>query len=321
MAGPVRVLTIDGGGIRGVIPAAVLAEIEDRTGLLVPDLFDLVAGTSTGGIIALGLTMPGPTGAPRWRAADLLGLYRREGQAIFSRSVWQRIRSAEGVLDEKYPADGLEAALERYFGDARLRDALTHVLVPAYDLERRKPFFFRSTRAAADPAYDFPTREAARATSAAPTYFEPPELVNDADGQRYALVDGGVFANNPSMCAYAEILAEDRAADVLMVSLGTGQLNRPIHYADAKDWGLLGWARPILEVVFDGVSDTTDYELEQLLGPERHVRLQIELVGASDNLDDATPENIANLERKARELIAEHDEEIARVCTALVDRR
>jgi uncharacterized protein len=102
-----------------------------------------------------------------------------------------------------------------------------------------------------------------------------------------------------------------------MVSLGTGQLNRPYHYEDAKDWGLLGWARRIFDVVLDGVSDTTDYELEQLLGPERHARLQIELVGASDDLDDATPENIANLERKAAELIAAQDAEIDRVCAAL----
>jgi patatin-like phospholipase/acyl hydrolase len=318
MAGPVRVLSIDGGGIRGVIPAAVLAEIERRTGRTVPELFDMVAGTSTGGIIALGLTVPGEHGAPRWRAGDLLELYRREGEHIFSRSVWQRITSAEGVLDEKYPADGLEAALSRYFGDARLRDALTPVLVTAYELERRKPFFFRSRRAAANPIYDFPMREAARATSAAPTYFEPPELVNDADGERYALVDGGVFANNPSMCAYAEILSEDRDADVLVVSLGTGQLNRPIHHADAKKWGLLGWSKQIFNVVLDGVSDTTDYELEQVLGPERHARLQIELIGASDDLDDASPENIANLETKARELIAGNDAEIDRVCAALV---
>lgn len=317
MAGPVRVLAIDGGGIRGVIPAAVLAEIERRTARAVPDLFDLVAGTSTGGIIALGLTAPGEHGGPRWRASDLLELYRREGGQIFSRSVWQRIRTADGVLDEKYPADGLEAALAKYFGDGRLRDALAPVLVTSYELERRKPFFFRSRRAAADPTFDFLTREAARATSAAPTYFEPPQLVNDADGQRYALVDGGVFANNPAMCAYAEVLSEDRQADVLMVSLGTGQLNRPIHYAEAKDWGLLGWARPILDVVFDGVSDTTDYELEQLLG-DRHARLQIELVGASDDLDDASPENIAHLEAKAAELIAAQDAEIDRVCAALV---
>jgi uncharacterized protein len=231
--------------------------------------------------------------------------------------VWQRIRTAEGVLDEKYPADGLEAALLRYFGDTRLRDALKPVLVTAYELERRKPFFFRSERAKDDPAYDFPMREAARATSAAPTYFEPPLLVNEADGAGYALVDGGVFANNPSMCAYAEILSQNRDAEALVVSLGTGQLNRPIHHEDAKNWGLLGWAKQIFNVVLDGVSDTTDYQLEQVLGPERHARLQIELVGASDDLDDATPENIANLERKAAELIAAHDAEIDRVCAAL----
>ena len=310
-------LSIDGGGIRGVIPAAVLAEIERRTSRAVPELFDFVAGTSTGGIIALGVTAPGPDGAPRWRAADLLDLYRREGEQIFSRSVWQRIRTAEGVLDEKYPAAGLEAALQRYFGDVRLRDALTPVLVTAYDLERRKPFFFRSRRAAADPIFDFPMREAARATSAAPTYFEPPQLVNEADGQRYALVDGGVFANNPSMCAFAELLAEDRSAEVVMVSLGTGQLNRPIHYADAKDWGLLGWARSIFNVVLDGVSDTTDYELEQLLG-DRHARFQIELIGASDDMDDASPENVAHLEAKAAELIAANEAELERVCGELV---
>jgi uncharacterized protein len=314
---PVRVLSIDGGGIRGVIPAVVLGEIERRTGRSVPELFDLVAGTSTGGIIALGLTAPGDGGAPRWRAADLLELYRREGGKIFSRSLWQRIRTVDGVLGEKYPAAGLEAALARYFGDVRLRDAMTPVLVTSYELERRRPFFFRSQRAAADPSYDYPMRSAARATSAAPTYFPPPLIVNEADGERYALVDGGVFANNPSMCAYAEILARDRSAEVLMVSLGTGQLNRPIHYEDAKDWGLLGWARSIFDVVLDGVSDTTDYELEQLLG-DRHTRLQIELVGASDDLDDASPENVANLEAKAAELIAASEAEIDRVCAALV---
>jgi patatin-like phospholipase/acyl hydrolase len=319
MAERMRVLSIDGGGIRGIIPALVLAEVERRTDRRVHELFDLIAGTSTGGIIALAMTVPGPDGRSRWKASQLAELYRDKGGEIFSRSLWQRIRSAEGVLDERYPATGLEAELERHFGDARLRDALTPVLVTAYELERRKPFFFRSARAAGDPTFDYPMRIAARATSAAPTVFEPELAVNDADGQRYALVDGGVFANNPSMCAYAELLVTDLGTDVLMLSLGTGQLTRPIHYEQARDWGLLQWARPALDVVFDGVSDTTEFELEQLLGPERHVRLQTELdQGASDNLDDASPENIAKLESKARQLIEESDAELDRVCGELV---
>ncbi|MDX6668291.1 MAG: hypothetical protein QOK04_1671 [Solirubrobacteraceae bacterium] len=319
MAERMRVLSIDGGGIRGIIPALVLAEVERRTDRRVHELFDLIAGTSTGGIIALAMTVPGPDGRSRWRASELAELYRDKGGEIFSRSLWQRIRSAEGVLDERYPAKGLESELERHFGDSRLRDALTPVLVTAYELERRQPFFFRSARAAGDPAYDYPMRVAARATSAAPTVFEPELAVNEADGQRYALVDGGVFANNPSMCAYAELLATDVATDVLMLSLGTGQLTRPIHYEQARDWGLLQWARPALDVVFDGVSDTTEFELEQILGPARHIRLQTELdQGASDNLDDASPENIAKLEAKARQLIEENHAELDRACGELV---
>lgn len=319
MAGAVKVLAVDGGGIRGVIPATVLAEVERRTGRAVSSLFDLIVGTSTGGIIALGLTKPGDDGGPAWKASDLVTLYEREGHNIFSRSIWQRIRSVDGILDAKYGARGLEHALERYFGDARLGQALAAVMVPAYDLERRQPFFFRSRRAAEDPAYDFLMREAARATSAAPTYFEPPQLRNAATGERFALVDGGVFANNPAMTAYAEILSKHRDADVLMLSLGTGQLTRPIPYEEARGWGVLGWARPILDVVLDGVSDTTDYELEQVLGTVRHVRLQTELDRGSDDLDDATPENIATLEDKAREMIRAHEPELDRICSQLVE--
>jgi uncharacterized protein len=318
MADRMRVLSIDGGGIRGFIPALVLTEIERRTDRRVAELFDFIAGTSTGGIIALAMTVPDPAGGSRWKAEELANLYRTRGGEIFSTSLWQKIRSAGGLLDEKYPADGLEAELERHFGEVPLRDALKPVLVTAYDIERRKPFFFRSARALVDPAYDYPMRAAARATSAAPTVFEPPLVVNEASGDRYALIDGGVFANNPSMCAYAELLATGTAADVLMVSLGTGQLTRRLPYEKARDWGLAQWARPALDVVFDGVSDTTEYELEQLLGAARHVRLQTELdQGASDDLDDASPENIARLEAKATELIAASGPELDRICAEL----
>jgi patatin-like phospholipase/acyl hydrolase len=318
MAERMRVLSIDGGGIRGIIPALVLAEIERRTDRRVAQLFDFIAGTSTGGIIALAMTVPEPGGGSRWKAEELAELYRTKGGEIFSTSLWQKIRSAGGLIDEKYPADGLEAELERHFGEARLRDALKPVLVTAYELERRKPFFFRSGRAIGDSTYDYPMRAAARATSAAPTVFEPELVVNDASGERYALIDGGVFANNPSMCAYAELLATDLAADVFMLSLGTGQLTRRIRYEDARDWGLAQWARPALDVVFDGVSDTTEFELEQLLGAERHVRLQTELdQGASDDLDDASPDNVGRLEAKAKQLIADSSAELDRVCAEL----
>jgi len=312
-----RILSIDGGGIRGLIPAVLMAQIERRTGRRIAELFDLIAGTSTGGILACALTAPAAEdpAVPRYRADELAGLYETEGPRIFSRSLLKRIFSLEGFLDERYEDDGLEDALRRYLGEARLRDALTPLFVTAYDLERRDAFFFRSERARADPAYDFAMTEAARATSAAPTYFEPVELRAAAGEARYALVDGGVYATNPAMCAYADALAAGEVE--LLASLGTGRLTRPIPYAKARWWGQLEWARPALDVVFDGVADTIDFQLSRLLGPGGYVRLQTELRIASDDLDDASASNLARLREEAEALIAAREAELEALCARL----
>jgi uncharacterized protein len=312
-----RVLCIDGGGIRGLIPALVLAEIERRTGRRIATMVDLVAGTSTGGILACALTRPGDDGAPRYGAAELADLYVREGPAIFHRGLLKRIRSLEGLVDERYDADGLDAALARYLGEDRLSGALRDVLITAYDIERRAAFFFRSARARRDAAYDFTLADAARASSSAPSYFEP-ALVTDAAGTaRYALVDGGVFAVNPSLCAYADVAGAGRAGELeLMLSLGTGSATDPIPYEKARSWGQLEWARPVLDIVFDGVADTIEFEAATLMG-ERYIRLQVALRTASGALDDASPENLAALRAEAARLIAERGDAIDRACAIL----
>ena len=302
--GRTRILAIDGGGIRGIIPALVLAELERRAGKPVAELFDLIAGTSTGGILACGLTIPGDGGRPRWRAEELVALYEKEGPHIFDRSLLKRITSLEGIVDERYPNRPLHDVLRRYFGDARLRNALTRVLVPAYEIERRTPWFFRSVRAQADAVYDFPMADVAFATSAAPTYFELVKL--PAPGEPtdyYALIDGGVFAVNPGMCAWAEARALGLDQDTVVVSLGTGSLMRRIAYDDAKDWGLIEWAQPVLDVVFDGSSDVVEYQLGQVLARDRLFRFQTALESASDDLDDASADNLRALRLEGENLV------------------
>ncbi len=128
---PVKILAIDGGGIRGIIPATLLAHIESITGRPAAALFDLIAGTSTGGILALGLTIPKTAGAPLHTAQNFVEMYEREGPKIFSRSVWRRIIACNNLTEEKYCAAGIDAVLADYFGDSRLADATTDVLVPA----------------------------------------------------------------------------------------------------------------------------------------------------------------------------------------------
>jgi uncharacterized protein len=173
--------------------------------------------------------------------------------------------------------------------------------VPSYDTALPGPYFFKTTKARDTPATDdFALSLVARATSAAPTYFEAVEA-----GER-ALVDGGVFATNPAMCAFAEVLNRDDVSprDVVLLSLGTGERTERHSFNEIKDWGLAKWARPILDVVFDGVSDAVDYQLERVLTGERYWRLQVELELASDDLDDAGEDNLRKLRRQAGELIS-----------------
>jgi uncharacterized protein len=289
-----NVLSIDGGGIRGLIPARVLAEIERRCGRRAGELFDLVAGTSTGAIIACALTKPEPLAAER-----IARIYLEEGPVIFDRTLLKRITSADGYIDERYDSDGLVASLRRHLGVARLADADPAILLTVYDIERRRARLLRRSD-------DLSMVEAAHASSAAPSYFEPVR----AGGA--TLVDGGVFAANPAMCAYAET---DGDLDVL-ASLGTGEHTRPLPYEQVRGWGRLEWVRPVLDVVFDGTADAVDLQLDALLGAG-YVRLQTPLDEASDDLDDVTPANLAALEREAERLIAARDDEIDRLCEVL----
>src|ERR671937_1203491 len=183
MAPPCKVLAIHGGGIRGIIPALILVEIEHRTQRRISDVFDLLAGASTGGIIALGLTKPGADGRPEKSARDIVDLYEAEGATVFPKSLRQELH-VSAIRGAKYDPAGIERTLQKYFGETRLKDALKPVIVPSYDIEEQMPVFFKSESARANPDADFLMWQVARATSAAPTYF-PPEKIETADPLQY----------------------------------------------------------------------------------------------------------------------------------------
>ena len=269
-----RGLSIDGGGIRGIIPGQVLVALEDKLnkakkGARIADYFDLIAGTSTGGILACVYLCPARRGStkPAFSAEQAVELYLERGDEIFDVPLLHRIRSAGGIRDEKYPADGLEDALKDYLKDLKLSELLKPCLVTSYDIRRRRCHFFRQHKAAAQESYNFLLRDVARATSAAPTYFEVPRVKSQTDIP-YPLVDGGVFANNPALCAYAEARAnlpgKPQAAEMVVLSIGTGNVETPYYYRQAKDWGLIEWAKPLLDILMSAVTETVDYQMHQI---------------------------------------------------------
>lgn len=331
-----KILSIDGGGIRGIIPAVILSEIEKQTGKPICELFDLIAGTSTGGILTVGLTKPDPNNnsKPHYTAAKLVEMYEKEGSEIFYESPAEK---ALGIVDDlgkpKYSSAGRDKVLKKYFGEALIKDALKPILLTSYDIEKRIQVFFISNstfeRASGDGfrklCEGYKMREAAMATSAAPVYFEPYKLANNhkdrhASEPYYALVDGGLFANNPTSLAIIEALIYNqrdphqpnqeqlKLEEILVVSLGTGSLMRKYPYDTAVNWGLLGWVEPLINITMDGGSETVGYQLNQLLRstPQQYYRFQKDLTeatGAKDDMDDTNPKNLANLKAVAQDMV------------------
>lgn len=238
-AQPIRVLALDGGGIRGVISATIVAYLEDEAQCAAAELFDLIVGTSTGGILSLGLTVPDAAGKPKFSARDLARLYVDHGRQIFQ--AWQSIdleakvedlvaeglarlevpgsaRLLEdvegrpvpwwkGILHPKYSAAGLEAFLRQQLGEnARLSGPVagTHVAANSFELSRNRLQMFRSWEARRSAPHDFATWAVGRATSAAPTFF-PPAALTSIDGETTLYcVDGAVAVNDPVLVGYAE---------------------------------------------------------------------------------------------------------------------
>lgn len=324
--GAVRVLSIDGGGMRGIIPATLLTELERRLGKPLHQAFDLIAGTSTGGIISLALTKPGPDGKAAYSAAQLVDLYRSKGTTIFRRPFAHTLATAGGLLGPKYPSDGVEEVLKAYFQDTRVGQALTKVMVTSYDTAGAVPYFFKSFRTSADVAAgqagaapavdDFLMWQAARATSAAPTFFPPFPLEPTEPGDpAKALVDGGVFVNNPAACALAEAVRRFPGKKVILASFGTGAEQEQLPYARTRGFGLAGWALPILKVVFDGVADAVDYQLGHVLGDGNYFRFQCDAGGLQ--MDDPSEAAIQKLTGAAAALARASQEKLDRLASLL----
>jgi patatin-like phospholipase/acyl hydrolase len=311
-----RVLSIDGGGVRGLVAALVLAELEDRAGRPIAALFDLVAGTSTGALLGLALLRPGANGSPHWSARDLATQYETRAPFIFDRSAWRVLRTVNGSLAPKYPSSHLERELRSQLGETMFSHALRDVIVTSYDLRSRRPFFFKTADVRAGRSQDLPMRVVARCSAAAPTYFSPGR-VRDGTGTR-RLVDGGVYANNPAMCAFADVRKAHRDAPVLLVSVGTGSLSTNLATPRMAGAGSLGWARPLFDIVLDGQEDATDYQLDKLLG-RSYRRLQADLDDRSEPIDATSVSNLDLLRQSAARLIDRHSAQLDEIAATLAE--
>jgi patatin-like phospholipase/acyl hydrolase len=336
-----RMLSIDGGGIRGLIPAVVLAEVEriiqDRQGphARIADVFDLVAGTSIGGMIGGLLLLPerSEDGSevehprPATSAQDVVDFLLEFGPGIFTSSLVERFKRLGGLIDEQYSSAGFHTALDSGLGlpgsELMLSQLLRPTVITTYNASTGAPYFFKQHRAAEPGARDFSLRDVALATSAAPLGFEPVDVRSSRD-HFGACVDGGVYANNPTMCGYAEAHGYfgHSAKDIAILSIGTGAARQTYEYEKMRNWGAIRWMGPLVEMVRSSSSSAVDYQIRQIfdtfgddVAERQYLRLQADLgreSSATKKMSNVGRPNLDRLVDIGRELVHANRTELER---------
>jgi len=289
----VRILSIDGGGLRGIVPLLILKEIEKQQGKKIHELFDVIVGTSTGGIIACGLTCTKDGVNPCLTIDQLIELYTTKGNVIFpySKNIFSKIiRGVNSVFNPKFSPKGLDGLLENYFNDMMLSQTLKPIIVSSYDLKNNEVVMFKTRTAKwSKERFDTRLKDVCRATSAAPTYLPSYEM--SFDGKDRILVDGGVYINNPALAAVADILKsrkDVKLEDIECLSLGTGSYSESLGIK-TESWGIANWAQPITTVMMQASSKSVVYECEQIL--EKYLRVELVIDDEKkSNMSDSRPE-------------------------------
>ncbi|KAK4722804.1 hypothetical protein R3W88_013037 [Solanum pinnatisectum] len=329
----ITVLSIDGGGIRGIIPATILSFLEsqlqelDGSDARLADYFDVIAGTSTGGLVTAMLTAPDENNRPLYAAKDITPFYLEHCPKIFPQKkcgLFAPIGNiVQTLIGPKYDGKYLHEVVKEKLKDTRISNTITNVVIPTFDIKKLQPTIFSTYETKRAACYDAKLSDICISTSAAPTYL-PAHYFKVEDGKdnvrEHHLIDGGVTANNPGLIAISEVSKEIfknnpdffpiKPMDYgrfLVISLGTGaaKCEQKYNSSMAEKWGIVEWllhkgSNPLIEVFTQSSADMVDYHnsvvFQALHSEDSYLRIQEdELSGTEASVDVATKENLERL--------------------------
>lgn len=315
------ILAIDGGGIRGIVPASILdylekkiQEIKKDKRIRIGNLMDLVAGTSTGSIVGSLMLLPrekdskkNSLNLPKYSMEEITKMYIKMGPGVFKSHFWHNIKTLWGLFGSKFPASNIEPELLQMMDHYKMRDLVRPCLFTGYDINKRRVNIY-TNKDKNEKYANFYVKDIVRGSTSIPAYFPPAHFNDGADF--HTIVDGGVFANNPSMVAYVEAsktifdpdekLQKFNPHDLLVISLGTGKSKKKkFPYKKSKNFGAVKWLFPVIDIMLSGVSDVADYEMEKIFKsyrrPDNYIRINPPLNYSTAPSIDASKKNITNL--------------------------
>ena len=268
-----NILSIDGGGVKGIISSIVLRDLEQyiqtyshNPSANLSDYFNLIAGTSTGSILSGLYLCPSKNGKAKYSAQDAYELYKEFSASVFGKKISYQLKSIFGLIRSKYDNKTLYELLEKYFQDVKISELLKPCLITAYDLERESAYFFNTESAKKSKEKNFYLRDAILSSTAAPTFFPSVQIESIAKKQ-FCMIDGGVCCNNPSMCAFAEAIkmpAYTSIDKINIFSVGNLTKHSSSTCPQIKNRGLVGWISPFIDITFSANTQTVDYQLKML---------------------------------------------------------
>ncbi|RIA04420.1 hypothetical protein BRARA_K01281 [Brassica rapa] len=325
----VTILSLDGGGIRGTISGVILACLEkqlqeiDGEDVRLADYFDVVAGTSTGGLITAMLTVPDATGRPHFAAKDIVPFYLEHCPKIFPQpeGVAALLPKLPKLLSgPKYDGKYLRNLLSNLLGETKLHQTITNVVIPTFDMKKLQPTIFSSYQALFDPSLDVKLSDICIGTSAAPTFF-PPHYFSNKDSQgktsEFHLVDGGVTASNPTLVAMTAVTKQivKNNPDMgklkplgydkfLVISIGTGSTKKVEKYSAKKaaKWGIISWlyddgSTPILDITMESSRDMIHFHssvlFKALQSEDKYLRIDVRALTYTHHVADSLNDVIA----------------------------
>lgn len=310
-----RILSIDGGGLRGIIPLQVIREIEKLTGQPVHKTFDLIAGSSTGGLLACALSfgdndlVVGNT--RKYSLDEIQEIYLTRGGEIFPKHNFlkRNYNDLRKWFRPQFNPTSLNNILFEYFADNRLTSCLKPIFITSYNIHRNKPIYFTTREATTEEGKNSKLVDICRATSAAPTYF--PSFSFNFDSENIVCIDGGIVMNNPSIGALVEVLGNSDykhyrvdnerldLKDISILSLGTGIIKKNLKSINSHRWGRLKWIKPVIDISTGGPVKVVDTQISTIFKSsnleKNYFRIDIDIDEQYSEMSDSSPNTLQHL--------------------------
>lgn len=333
------ILSIDGGGIRGIVSATILSYIEKKIQqitqnprLRLGDLVDFVAGTSTGSIIGSFMLIPNENRThPMYSMDEIINIYFDLSENIFKKKIIHNLKSGFGLFGPKYPDSNIEEPILKYLNHYKMKDLLKSCMFSGYDIEKRRANFFTNNDDAEKYGHYY-VKDVVRGSTSIPSFFNPVQFHDGVDVN--TIISGDFFASNPSLAAYVEISKtifksgeiskKRKLQDIIVISIGSGKIKQTsFNYKKTKKWNKSKWMIPILDIILNSNAEVVDYEMRRIFETydlmHNYNRLNPPIINGDLCSLNVSKKNLINLIKDAENYIKNNERLLNTLAREIVD--